>query len=155
MKSRKAALALVLLIAAVVGSATVVSASPKVDPALSSRLKTAMATDLFGVILTFNGDRVNEVQLAQVSSLGITSGYRMNKLPIVAVNANPSQIMQMANWSSLRSIYLNAPVELYMHQSKPLIGVNRLRTDAEHHSTQWRPSNFRQGRHRRHQRHRR
>jgi serine protease AprX len=131
MKSRKAALALILLIAAVGGSASAVIAAPKVDPVLSSRLTTAKSTDLFGVILTFNGERVTDAQVAQLTALGITSGYRMNKLPIVAVNANPSQITQMANWSSLRSIYLNAPVELYLHQSKPLIGVNRLRADAD------------------------
>ena len=107
------------------------NAAPKVDPSLSARLQTAQAADLFGVILTFSGDRVGDAQVAQVRSLGITSGYRMNKLPIIAVNANPAQIMQMTQWSSLRSIYLNAPVELYMNQSRPLIGVNRLRSDPD------------------------
>lgn len=112
-------------------NAVTAHAAPKVDPNLAARLQTAKPADLFGVILTFNGDRVDDTQLAQLRSLGITGGYRMNKLPIIAVNANPSQIAKLADLSSLRSIYLNAPVELYLNQSKPLIGVNRLRTDAD------------------------
>lgn len=106
-------------------------AAPTVDPQLRAKLQTAQPTDLFGVILTFNGERIDDAQVAKVLALGIQSGYRMNRLPIMAVNATPAQITQLAGWSSLRSIYLNIPVELYLNQSKPLIGVNRLRTDPD------------------------
>lgn len=40
----------------VCGLAPTTHASPRVDPVLQSRLTTAQATDLFGLILTFNGD---------------------------------------------------------------------------------------------------
>ncbi len=108
-----------------------VQAAPKVDPQLKLKLTTARPNDLFGVLLTFKGERVSEAQAAQVLGLGIRGGYRMNRLPVIAVNASPAQITKMAGWDSLRSIYLNAPVQLYDHQSNPLIGTERLRNDID------------------------
>jgi serine protease AprX len=106
-------------------------AAPKVDPQLSAKLAHAAPTDLFGVLLTFNSDRVTDDQTSRVLALGISGGYRMNRLPIVAVNANPAQIAQMTSWDDLRSIYLNAPIKLYDNQTNPLIEVDRLRTDPD------------------------
>ena len=106
-------------------------AAPKVDPQLNAKLAGAKAGDLFGVILTFKGERVTDAQVAQLVALGVKGGYRMNSLPIVAVNASAAQITELAQWDNLRSIYLNTRVELYDHQSNPLIGVDRLRVDAD------------------------
>lgn len=122
-----------LMLAVALGVVFAVSAqaAPKVDPQLKSKLVTTKPTDLFGVILTFKGERVSEAQVAQVLGLGIRGGYRMNRLPVVAVNATPAQVQQMISWDSLRSIYLNAPVQLYDHQSNQLIGTDRLRNDID------------------------
>ncbi|MDT7806209.1 MAG: serine protease AprX [Acidobacteriota bacterium] len=106
-------------------------AAPKIDPQLNAKLTSAKAGDLFGVILTFKGERVTDSEVSRVLALGVGGGYRMQSLPIIAVNATVAQVMQMARWDDLRSIYLNAPVELYDHQSNPLIGIDRLRTDAD------------------------
>lgn len=106
-------------------------AAPKIDSELTSRLKVEQPGVQLGVILTFYGDKVTDSQIAAVRGLGITNGIRMRNFPIVAVNATPAQIQQMASWGQLRSIYLNAPVQLYLHQTKPLIGVDRLRTDPD------------------------
>ena len=108
------------------------NASVKVDPELRARLAAAPAasTKQFGVLLTFQGARVTEAQTAAVSALGIGTGVRMQNLPIMAVNATPAQIGELVNLSGLRSVYLNTPLELYLHQTKPLIGVSRLRSDA-------------------------
>ncbi|HKO96766.1 MAG TPA: S8 family serine peptidase [Pyrinomonadaceae bacterium] len=130
MKRQRLILIAILIVSSFATAATL-NAAPRADPNLAARLQTAKPADLFGVILTFNGDRVEDTHLAQIRALGITGGYRMNKLPIIAVNANPAQITQLAGLASLRSIYLNVPVELYLNQSKPLIGVNRLRSDAD------------------------
>ena len=104
-------------------------AAPRLDPQLSAKLASARAGDLFGVVLTFKGERVTDAQVAQLLALGVGGGYRMRSLPVVAVNATAAQVAQLAGWDSLRSIYLNAPVELYDHQSNPLIGTERLRND--------------------------
>ena len=111
--------------------APVAQAAPQVDPQLKARLAGAKPADLFGVILTFRGERVTDAQVAQVLALGVSGGYRMRSLPVVAVNATAAQVSRMVGWDSLRSIYLNAPVDLYDHQSNPLIGTDRLRTDAD------------------------
>src|SRR5215204_1319632 len=119
------------MLAVALGAVFAVSAqaAPKLDPQLSARLASAKATDLFGVILTFKGERVTDAQVSQVLALGVSGGYRMQRLPVIAANATPAQVIKMAGWDSLRSIYLNAPVQLYDHQSNPLIGVERLRND--------------------------
>jgi serine protease AprX len=106
-------------------------AAPKVDPELNARLKAVQQSAQLGVILTFQGSRVTNSQVATVQSLGITTGVRMINFPIMAVNATPAQIQRMLGWNELRSIYLNAPLQLYLHQTKPLIGVDRLRKDAD------------------------
>ncbi|HVF66921.1 MAG TPA: S8 family serine peptidase [Pyrinomonadaceae bacterium] len=106
-------------------------AAPKVDPQLRAKLADAKATDLFGVVLTFEGERVTEALVSQVMALGVSGGYRMNRLPVVAVNANPAQIVKMTTWDNLRSLYLNAPVQLYDHQTNPLVYADRLRADAD------------------------
>ena len=122
-----------LLSAAALGVMFALSAqaAPKVDVQLRAKLLTASPGDLFGVLLTFKGERVTDAQVGQVLGLGIRGGYRMNRLPVVAVNATAAQIRQMAGWDSLRSVYLNAPVQLYDHQSNPLVGTERLRTDID------------------------
>ena len=105
------------------------AASPRVDPELTARLAVAPAATRFGVILTFYGDHITNDHVAAVQALGITSGVRMVNFPIMGVPATAAQIQQMMNWPQLRSIYLNAPLQLNLHQSKALIGVDRLRTD--------------------------
>jgi serine protease AprX len=110
---------------------TAALAAPKIDPALSARLSNAQSASQLGIILTFKGDRVNDADVAALGGLGIKTGVRMQNFPIIAVNATPAQIAQLMRWDSLRSIYLNAPLNLYLNQTRPLIGVTRLRQDAE------------------------
>ena len=120
-----------VLIALLSGFVGVSLAAPKVDPELAARLDAVQNSAQLGVILTFQGARVTDPQVAAVKALGITTGIRMANFPIMAVNATPLQVRQMMNWSELRSIYLNAPLQLYLHQTKPLIGVDRLRSDPD------------------------
>src|SRR4051794_3960347 len=81
------------------------AASPKVDPELTARLKAVQQSAQLGIILTFQGSRITNSQVAAVRALGITTGVRMSNFPIMAVNATPLQIQQMMNWPDLRSIY--------------------------------------------------
>lgn len=108
-----------------------VSAAPKIDPELTARLAAAQNGAQLGVVLTFQGNRVTDAQVASVEALGITTGIRMANFPMMAVNATPQQIQQLMGWDNLRSIYLNAPLQLNLNQTKPLIGVDRLRRDGE------------------------
>src|SRR5205085_2975161 len=119
------ALAVVLMIFA--GRAM---AAPKIDPELAARLNVARPDTRLGVVLTFYGNTITDAQVAAVRALGVTSGIRMVSFPIMGVAATAPQIRQMMGLPQLRSIYLNAPLHLNLHQSKPLIGITRLRQDA-------------------------
>lgn len=105
-------------------------AAPRIDPDLAARLAAASPDKQLGVVLTFTGNTITDAQVAMVRALGITSGVRMMNFPIIGVAATPPQIQQMMGWPELRSIYLNAPLALNLHQSKPLIGITRLRQDS-------------------------
>lgn len=128
MRYRNSMLALILVLGSFAATA---SAAPRLDPELTTRLASAAGTARFCVILTFSGDRVTDSQVSAIRALGVTMGVRMVNFPIIAVNATPAQIQQMIGLASLRSIYLNAPVQLNLHQTKPLIGISRLRTDRD------------------------
>ncbi|HLL75352.1 MAG TPA: S8 family serine peptidase [Pyrinomonadaceae bacterium] len=116
---------------AALGVSSQAHAAPSVDPELRARLPAAAPDRQLAVLLTFHGDRVTDAQVAAVRSLGIDTGVRMRNLPIVAVNATPAQVARLLDWNELRSVYLNAPLEPFLHQTKPLIGVSRLRDDQE------------------------
>ena len=80
MKRIKAGFMLILLITCTTVSAKIIGAAPKVDPVLQDRLTTAQTDALFGVILTFHADRISAQHITQVQSLGISGGYRMNRV---------------------------------------------------------------------------
>ncbi len=126
MRYRHLVISLVLVLVGV-ASAT---AAPRIDPELPARLAAASPTSRFCVILTFHGNQITDSMVGQVQSLGVSVGVRMVNFPILAVNATPDQINRMTSWNSLRSIYLNTPLQFNLHQTKPLIGVTRLTTDA-------------------------
>ena len=128
MKLGRSILALIAIATIFMGASL---AAPKIDPELTARLKAVQQNAQLGVILTFQGRRITNAQVAAVQSLGITTGIRMTNFPIMAVNASPAQIQQLLTWRELRSVYLNSPLQLYLHQTKPLIGVDRLRKDAD------------------------
>ena len=128
MKVGRTFLALIAILTIFMGASP---ATPKIGPELNARLKSVSESTQLGVILTFQGSRLTNAQVAAVQALGITTGIRMTNFPIMAVNATPLQIRQLLNWSELRSVYLNSPLQLYMHQTRPLIGVDRLRKDTD------------------------
>ncbi|HKQ08319.1 MAG TPA: S8 family serine peptidase [Blastocatellia bacterium] len=127
MRFRHLLLALAMMLMTLAAQAT---AAPKIDPELAARLSVAQADTRLGVVLTFTGNTITDTQVAAVRALGVSNGVRMQNFPIMGVTATPPQIQQMMGWPQLRSIYLNAPLQLQLNQSKPLIGITRLRQDA-------------------------
>ncbi len=128
MKTGRRLLAIIATLTIFVGAS---SAAPKVDPELSARLLSTRPEALLGLVLTFHGNRITDAHIKAVEALGINVGVRMRNLPIMGVNASPAQIQRLLGWNDLRSVYLNTPLQLYLHQTKPLIGVDRLRKDAD------------------------
>jgi serine protease AprX len=127
MKTRYLILAALILVCSAPKAAL---SAPRVDPQLTAKLSTTANTKQLCVILTFSGQHVTNSEINAVKALGVTMGVTMRNFPIMGVNATPDQIRQMMSLSDLRSIYLNTPLQLYMNQTRPIIGVSRLQTDA-------------------------
>jgi serine protease AprX len=127
MRTRNLIAATLIVIAVMI---TTAFGTPKLDPELKAKMLQVAAAKQLGVVLTFNGQRITPAQIAAVKTLGITMGVTMRNFPIMGVNATPDQIRGLMNLSDLKSIYLNAPMQLYMNQTRAIIGLPRLQTDA-------------------------
>lgn len=84
------------------------------------------------VIVTFNGNTAPTlVDVAALTSAGITSGLTMNSLPIAGILATPTQINTLAANPNVKSLYYNEPLQYENHNATELTGVKKARTDAD------------------------
>lgn len=113
-------------------AASVVVSAATLSPALQSRLAGAADSLSVGtVIVTFNTTNgLNESHLSVLRSLGITRGYRLQQLGMVATNATAGQVRSLASNGAVRSVWSNDQLYYYMAQARVLAGVDRLRTDS-------------------------
>lgn len=102
------------------------------SPALQSRLAGAADTLSVGtVIVSFNTNNgLNESHLSVLRGLGITRGFKMQQLGMVATNATAGQVRALASNGAVRSVWSNEPLYYYMAQARVLAGVDRLRSDS-------------------------
>jgi serine protease AprX len=124
----KAKMRLLMLFVALVFSAGPALAA-KLDPALSRQIAQARPTDRLEVIVTYFR-MPSTVDVAVLTRLGLTTGIRYRMLPMVAVLATPAQARAIANLSNVRSVWGNTRYHYYMNQARPLIGLQRLQTNA-------------------------
>jgi len=124
----KAKLRLLMLLAALACVANTALAA-KIDPALSKQIAQARPTDQLQVIVTYF-KMPTTADVAVLTRLGITTGIRYRMLPMVAVLATPAQARSIANLSNVRSVWANTQYHYYTNQSRPLIGLQRLQTNA-------------------------
>jgi serine protease AprX len=124
----KAQIRLLMLFVALVFAANTALAA-KVDPALNRQIAAARPTDKLEVIVTYFR-MPTTTDVAVLTRLGITTGIRYRMLPIVAVLATPAQARSIANLSNVRSMWANTQYHYYMNQARPLIGLQRLQTNA-------------------------
>lgn len=102
------------------------------SPTLQSRLAGAADSLSVGtVIVTFNTTHgLNESHLNVLRNIGVTRGYRLSQLGMVATNATAGQVRALASSGSVRSVWSNERLYYYLNQARVLAGVDRLRTDA-------------------------
>jgi serine protease AprX len=102
------------------------------SPMLQSRLAGAADSVSVGtVIVTFNTTNgLNDAHLNVLRNLGITRGYRLTQLGMVATNATAGQVRALASNNAIRSVWSNERLYYYLSQARVLAGVDRLRTDA-------------------------
>ncbi|MCA1817285.1 MAG: S8 family serine peptidase [Acidobacteria bacterium] len=103
----------------------------RLSPTLSVRLGGLADTASVGTVIvafkTTNG--LQDSQLAVLQAVGITGGYTLPHLGMVAVNATAGQVRALSTVSSVRSIWSNDKLEYFDNQSRMLAGVDRVLSD--------------------------
>jgi len=102
------------------------------SPALQSKLGSLADSASVGTVIvafqTSNG--LNDSHLAALRSVGITRGFTLPQLGMVAVPATAGQVRSLAGHSAVRSVWSNDQLYYYMNQARVLTGVDKLTTDA-------------------------
>ncbi len=123
---RGAVVGLLLALPAFVSAAVIGSS-------LQTKLASLQPADAAGVVIVSFNDNdagLTAAHLDVLRNLGITVGRTLPQLGMVAAPATAAQIDALAADPAVRSIYLNAPLQYYMHQARILTGVGRVETDA-------------------------
>lgn len=116
---------IVLLVLTLAGSASAAS----VDRLLLERV-TADPLDLTAAVITYDR-QPTQTDLDLLRSLGIRGGTVLAQLPMVLTAINQAQFLALRDRPGIRSLYANRRFPLFTNKSRPFIGVNALRTDAE------------------------
>ncbi|HKG22541.1 MAG TPA: S8 family serine peptidase [Blastocatellia bacterium] len=122
--------ALALILTAVIGAS--VSQAATLSSALRNKLETVTENVPVGVVIvTFNTDQgINENHLNILRGLGITRGYTLTNLGMVAAPATLNQVRALAANNSVRSVWSNDRLFYYLKEARVLAGVDRLRADS-------------------------
>src|SRR5687767_5783249 len=112
------ALSAFVLPAASTSTAGASSAATLSQP-LQSWLATADGSETFGTIVTFFG----RDGLSTLDSMGVEA-TELNQLPMAFAKLTPAQIRQLAASSSVRSLWHDQELELYLDESVPLTGAD-------------------------------
>ena len=117
------------LLAAAMLATPMLAEARRLDPLLEAMLPGVAAGDTLEVIVSFHGDGpISSAHRAQLVALGLT-GLSMRSLPIVGTVATPAQVQALLAMDEVRSVWLNAPLELENREATQLTGVDRARTD--------------------------
>src|ERR1051326_3199063 len=102
-----------------------------VGPSLQSKLAGLAADTQVGtVIIAFNTTNgLQPSHLDVLRSLGITSGFTLNHLGMVAVVATAGQVRALSGSPSVRSVWANDQLYYFDKETSTLTGVERLKTD--------------------------
>jgi serine protease AprX len=116
--------ALLVFVATVVQAATI-------GPNLNARLAAASDAASVGVVIVaFKTGPIETSQLAVLRSAGVTRGFILRELGMVAAPVTAGQVRALARADAVRSIWGNDALHYFSDQSRTLTGVDRLRTDA-------------------------
>lgn len=104
-----------------------------VAPDLASRIAgLADSADVGVVIVTFNTSSGLQPQhLDVLRAAGLSRGYTLQTLGMVAVPATAGQVRALAANPAVRSVWPNEALHYYMHQARVVTGVDRLRADRQ------------------------
>ncbi len=99
-----------------------------VDLELLNALSGLPDTSSINVIVTYRSSP-GPADLNDLRGLGIPGGTIFRRLPMVVVNATPSQIKAIAALPAVRSVYANRSLGFLDQESRALIGLDEVATD--------------------------
>ncbi len=111
---------------------TTLNLNPEVTigPRLQERLDNGDLSQTHEVIVSFDLDGpVTGSLVDALTSIGV-SGYALNQLPMVGVNATSAQVGLISDLPDVRSIYFNKQLAWVNEDSRALTGVDRMMADA-------------------------
>ncbi len=118
------------VLAAAILATPLLAEARKLDLQLERVLPAVAAGDTVEVIVSFHGaGPLTAAQMQRLSALGL-KGVSMRGLPIAGARATPAQVQALLAMSDVRSVWLNAPLDLENREATQLTGVDRLRTDS-------------------------
>src|SRR5438552_3328239 len=100
-----------------------------VDLELLNALSGLPDTSSINVITTYR-TTPGPADLGNLRILGIPGGTIYRRLPMVVVNATPSQIAAIAKLTNVRSVFTNWTLSLLDQESRALIGLNEIASAA-------------------------
>lgn len=108
------------------------TAAATLSPTLQSKLTSlGDSTSVGTVIVSFNTTNgLNDSHLNVLRAVGITRGYSLSQLGMVATVATVGQVRALAGSGAVRSVWSNDQLYYFMNQARVLAGVDRLRTDS-------------------------
>lgn len=96
------------------------------DNALQSQLD-ALSTDPLRVIATFD-HAPTDADRSLIASVSTRSQF-LSALPMALLETNAAGVTRLLGTPGLKSLYLDQPLEYYLHESVALIGADRARTE--------------------------
>jgi serine protease AprX len=111
------------------GSATASTVGPKLSAKLNGLAGSASMGTVIVAFNTSNG--LNASHLSTLTLAGITRGYLLKNLGMVAAPATAAQVRTLAASPSVRSIWSNDRLVYLNDQTRVLTGVDRVRDDPE------------------------
>lgn len=102
----------------------------KVDPLLTTHLKTSAAGTSVPVVITYES-RPASAELNRLQAIGIKKGVALKELPMVIAPMNALQLAAVQTQPGVRSISANRIMKTFMNESRRFIGVPQLLADAE------------------------
>src|SRR5262245_41724271 len=121
-----------LAMAALICLATLSASAATLSPSLQSRLAgVADTADVGVVIVAFRtDDGLKPAHLDTLRAVGITKGFTLAGLGMVATPATAGQVRALAADASVRSVWSNDRLFYHLQEGRTLTGVERLRGDA-------------------------
>ena len=119
------------LLAVAILATPMLSEARRLDADLEAMLPLLAPGETVEVVISFDQDGApTAAQRLRLSALGLT-GVTMRSLPIAGAVATPAQVRKLLAMDDVRSVWLNAPLDLENREATSLTGVDRLRTDGD------------------------